>query len=82
MSYIHVPDIPQDINLGKPIVRLIGEDSNVFNLLGVCKSAMRRYQRVDPSYNAEMNFNLMFEEVTKGDFDNALQVMMEWLHVR
>lgn len=82
MSYIHVPDIPQDIKLGKPIIRLVGEDGNVFNLLGICRSAMKRYQEVDPSYNAVMNYDEMFKEVEQGDFENALRVMMGWLHVR
>ncbi len=81
MAYIYVEDEVQNAEKGQPSVRLTGTDGNVFALLGTCKKAMKEYQRVDPTYNAEMMFNEMMDEVNQGDYNNALQVMMGYLEV-
>lgn len=56
-------------------VKLIGEDGNVFNLIAICKREMRAAGLT----REEMN---QFEqEVTAGNYDGALRVMMEWFDI-
>ncbi len=52
-------------------VKLIGEDGNVFNLLGICQRELRR--------NGMSNkINEFVKEATAGDYYHALAVMSEW----
>ena len=67
--------------MSKPKAKLIGQDGNVFNLLGICKKAMRNYARENKDYNANEQFDKMFSEVQEGDYDNALRVMMKYCEV-
>ena len=81
MSYIYIEDVKQKGD--KPSVRLVGTDGNVFSLLGECKKAMKSFEKEnnDNKYNSNEQFNLMFEEINNGDYDNALQVMMKYCNV-
>ncbi len=81
MAYVYVEDEPQNKELGKPTVRLSGTDGNVFALMAECKKAMKRYQKVDPTYNAELMSIEMFDEIQQGDYNNALMVMMGYCDV-
>jgi len=81
MAYIYVPDAEQNLEEGRPSVRLVGTDGNVFNLLGLCNKAMREYHRVDPTYNSELMFQEMMDEVEQGDYNNALSVIMAYCDV-
>ena len=82
MGYVYVEDVEQDHSSKKPQVRLSGTDGNVFALMGECNKAMRRYQReVDPVYNAAGMAREMSDEIQQGDYDNALQVMMDYCDV-
>lgn len=81
MAWVYVEDKEQDIDSGKPKVRLSGTDGNVFALLGECKKAMKRYQKVNPKYNAEAMFRELFDAVQRGNYDNALQKMMGFCEV-
>ncbi len=81
MAYIYVPDAEQNLEEGRPSVRLIGTDGNVFNLLGLCSKAMKDYHKVDPKYNAELMFNELCDEVKQGDYNNALRVIMAYCDV-
>lgn len=82
MPYVYVEDEPQEEEVGKPAVRLSGTDGNVFALMGEVKRAMYNYQKeVDSDYNAKYMFDHMFEEIQQGDYDNALQVMMQYCEV-
>ena len=55
-------------------VKLVGEDGNVFNLLGICKRALDR--------NGKSNlWNDFYKEATSGDYYHALAVMTEWFIV-
>lgn len=55
-------------------VKLVGEDGNVFNLLGICKRALYR--------NGKSNlWNDFYKEATSGDYYHALAVMSEWFIV-
>ena len=57
----------------KPTAKMIGEDGNVFNLLAICRRALRRY----PSA-----FNELWERVqNSGSYEEALRIMMEYVDV-
>ncbi len=56
-------------------VKLIGEDSNIYNLIGICRTALRRNKKGD-----------LVEEFTNyitasSSFDEALARIMEWFIV-
>ena len=55
-------------------VTLVGQDGNVFNLLGICKMAMRKHGIAN-------QFEIFHKEATSGDYDHALQTMMAWFNV-
>lgn len=55
-------------------VKLIGEDGNVFNLISICCTALRRNGMRDK----EEQF---LKEVKSGDYFHALAVMSEWFDV-
>lgn len=58
-------------------VKLIGEDGNVFNLMGIVSRAMRRNGISKDEIEQFQN------EVTSSEsYDEALQVMMRWVDVR
>lgn len=57
----------------KPAVRVTGEDGNVFNILGVCRRALRQAGQED-------QIALMTERVTKSSsYVEALAVMQEFV---
>lgn len=55
-------------------VKLIGEDGNVFNLLAICRTALRRNGKADL-------WDQFFKEATSGDYYHALATMSEWFIV-
>lgn len=58
-------------------VNLIGEDGNVFNLMGIVSRAMRRNGISKDEIEQFQN------EVTSSEsYDEALQVMMRWVDVQ
>jgi hypothetical protein len=82
MGYVYVEDEPQTEKAGRPTVRLSGTDGNIFALMGECKKAMKRYHKeIDNRYNATLMFQEMWDEVQRGDYDNALRVMMAYCEV-
>lgn len=59
----------------KPRVQLTGKNGNVFNLLAICKCALR-----------ESNLSALADEMVKrvtsaGSYDEALCIMMEYCDV-
>jgi len=56
-------------------VKLVGTDGNVFALIALCRRAARQYKYTDEQVNQFM------KEVTDGDYNHALGVMMEWFEV-
>ncbi|MBQ1971246.1 MAG: hypothetical protein II223_02270 [Treponema sp.] len=57
-------------------VKLIGEDGNVFNLIGICSQALRRNGMRDKV--AEFQ-----KEVMSADsYEGALGVMMNWFEIK
>jgi len=58
-------------NIEKPIVKFVGENGNVFNLLGICKRALKDYEGA---------FDELFQRVKKSkSYNEALVIMMEYI---
>ena len=81
MAHIYVEDEEQNIENKLPTVRLVGVDSNAFAIMGNVKKAMQAYARVDSEYNAKYMFRMYQEEATAGDYDNLLQVTMNYCDI-
>lgn len=56
----------------KPIVKAIGENGNVFNLLGICSRALKQIGQTDEA--KEMSARVF----ACGSYDEALRIMMEY----
>lgn len=57
-------------------VKLIGEDGNVFNLIGICTQALRRNGMRDKVTEFQ-------NEVMSADsYESALGVMMNWFEIK
>ena len=59
----------------KPVVKLVGENGNVMNLLAVCTKAMKA---ADMALEAG---NMRDEVFNAGSYDEALQIMMKHCEV-
>ena len=60
----------------KPIVKLRGQDSNVFNLIGLCNSALRR------AGHPEQVKEFTAKCFAAGSYDEALRIMMTYCDVK
>jgi hypothetical protein len=59
--------------IGKPVAKLIGEDGNVFNLIGICRRALHKYSAA---------YNEMWERIQKSDsYGKALAIMGEYVEI-
>ena len=58
----------------KPRVKLIGEDGNVFNILGRVKSALREA-------GMDTEADAFLKEATSGDYQNVLRCAMKYCDV-
>jgi len=56
-------------------VKIIGEDGNVFNLMGIVSRALREHG-VEKAEIEQFR-----KECMSGDYDNALRTMMDWVRV-
>jgi len=56
----------------KPVAKVLGEDSNVFNLTGICSKALKRANQSD---NAKEMTNRIF---SSGSYEEALSIMGEY----
>ena len=64
-----------ELNLPLPIrVKLVGEDSNAFSLLGVVTRAMKRT-------GYEEHVEEFRKEAMGGDYDHLLQTCMKWVEI-
>jgi hypothetical protein len=59
----------------KPKVKLIGEDGNIFNLMGITGKALRKAGQADKA--TEMNRKIM----KCASYEQALSVIMEYCEV-
>ncbi len=59
----------------KPVVQLVGQDGNVFNLVGICSRALKKA-------GLRENAKTMQERVFKsGSYEEALSIMGEYVHI-
>lgn len=56
-------------------VKLVGEDGNVFNLIGICTQALRRNGMRDKVDEFQK------EVMSSKSYEEALSVMMKWFDV-
>ena len=56
-------------------VKLVGQDSNAFNLLGICRRAMKRAHLPEPEIEA------FTTEATSSDYNHLLITCTEWFNV-
>lgn len=55
-------------------VKIIGADGNVFNLLGICRRALRREGRLDL-------WDEFYKEATSGDYNHAIATIADYFEV-
>jgi hypothetical protein len=58
--------------MSKPKAKVIGENGNVFVILGICSSALKKVGQHKEA--AEMNEKVF----SSGSYDDALSIMMEY----
>lgn len=77
MEFIDNPDMnntPRQPT--KPVCKLVGEDGNIFNLLGIARRALTRAGLREQA-------DEMIDRATKAEsYDKALQIIMEYVEVR
>ena len=56
-------------------VELVGQDSNAFNLLGICRRAMKE------SNLPQSEIDAFTTEATSGNYDHLLATCCEWFNV-
>lgn len=59
----------------KPIIVLVGQDGNAYNIMAIAARALRK-----AGYTKE-EVDQYFEEAMSGDYDNLLRVTMKWCEV-
>ena len=55
-------------------VKIIGADGNIFNLLGICRRALQKANRMDL-------WNEFYAEATSGDYNHALATIGEYFEI-
>ncbi|MCL2440491.1 MAG: hypothetical protein FWD14_01995 [Treponema sp.] len=63
-------------NRKKPIVKLVGQNGNVYNLMAICSKALRDFGQ--PELAKEMYDKIT---TTAKSYDEALQIMMDYCEV-
>lgn len=59
----------------KPKVKLVGEDGNVFNLIGICSRALKQ------AGQRENSEQMTRECFSAESYDHALQIMMKYCNI-
>jgi hypothetical protein len=55
-------------------MRLVGEDSNAFSIMGRASKALRK------AGASQADIKQYMDEATSGDYNNLLRVTMEWVN--
>ena len=55
-------------------VKIIGADSNIFNLLGICRRALQKAKRMDL-------WDEFYADATSGDYNRALTSIAEYFEI-
>lgn len=61
-----------DVKYPQVKVKLVGVDSNAFNILGLCRRAAQKAELPPEEINA------FFEEAKAGDYNHLLATCMRW----
>ena len=56
-------------------VQLVGKDGNAFNILGICRRAMKRARLPESEIEA------FTQEATSGNYDHLLATCLDWFEV-
>jgi len=64
-----------NVKVKKPKAKLVGANSNIFNLLGIASRSLKRAGQNDKA--TEMSERVM----SSGSFDEALSIIMEYVEV-
>ncbi len=65
----------------KPKVRFSGQDGNVFNLLGICRNALRKAGMTDAAEEMTRRIESIEDDGQISGYDRAIQIMMEYCDV-
>ena len=57
------------------IVQLVGKDGNAFNILGICRQAMKR------AHLPESEIEAFTQEATSSNYDHLLATVCEYFNV-
>ena len=60
----------------KPVVKLTGQDGNVFNIIGLCRRALRR------EVSEERANEFATKAFNAGSYDEVLQLAMKYCEVQ
>jgi hypothetical protein len=67
--------VESDLKYPEITVTLVGEDGNAFNILGICRRAMK------DAGCSKGEIEQFTQEATSGDYDNLLQTTMKYFEV-
>ena len=62
--------------ISRPPVKLIGQDGNAFNIMGLCMRAAKKAGWSDEQWQ------VVLTKMMSGDYSNLLAVAMEYFNVR
>ena len=66
----------------KPPLKIIGEDGNVFNLIGIAKRKFRELNNEEPDYGWDKKWVEFLDRVESSkSYDEALQVFMDYFDI-
>lgn len=66
-----------DTNIKYPdiTVKIVGQDGNAFNILGICAREMRKARL------SQEDIDTFYSAATAGDYNNLLNTVMSWFNV-
>ena len=74
-NYLDNPDYAEEPAMRKPDCPLIGQDGNIFNLLGIASRTLKNHDMADEA--SEMRNRVM----SSGSYDEALSIIGEYVHI-
>ena len=74
-NYLDNPDYAEEPAMKKPDCPLIGQDGNIFNLLGIASRTLKDHDMADEA--SEMRNRVM----SSGSYDEALSIIGEYVHI-
>lgn len=74
-NYLDNPDYAEEPVMKKPDCPLIGQDGNIFNLLGIASRTLKNHDMADEA--SEMRNRVM----SSGSYDEALSIIGEYVHI-